>query len=574
MRNGFCIAGVFSLGCMLAGCGLQKPSPFDPNMMQRTERDDAAQTTAPPMPPLPTGLEPISTTEPASQALAVPSTGQAISQNQIAPLQLQDIIQRSVANSAEVRVAGYDPAVAETKVLQAQGAFDPIFFTNASFQYGDQKTAGQAIVNPQNPLKTEIIDVQRSDQAVLEPGVKQLLPNGGQASISYQGSYNRYDPRLYTLNDYWENTLKFELTQPLLRDFGRDVTYAKLTVARYDQRVSLLDFRKTLEDNVEKLEEDYWQLSEAQKDVEVQEKLLQTTRDTADVLFKQFVQGEGGISRVQTSQAAASMRAREAALIGYRQRIRDLSTDIKRRMNDPEFPVDGPVVIVPASDPTTDAIHFDPKEMIDTALANRLELGQQELRISAADVQVLSAKNGLLPQLNMKLDAGVQSLGQHEWSAFNGVVDEGHFPASVGFELEIPIGNVKARGAWREALLEREQAIEQYRNLISQVSEDVTVAYNDVISSWQAIASRRAARYASADELEVLDQQQAAGVQLTPTFVQLKLDSQDRLAEAERQETLAVSNYNIAIAHLEKAKGTLLRYNNVLLAEQPLAITH
>jgi outer membrane protein len=87
------------------------------------------------------------------------------------------------------------------------------------------------------------------------------------------------------------------------------------------------------------------------------------------------------------------------------------------------------------------------------------------------------------------------------------------------------------------------------------------------------MASRRAARFASADELETLDQQQAAGEKLTPTFVQLKLDSQDRLAEAERQESLAISNYNIAIAHLEKAKGTLLRYNNVLLAEQPAMLT-
>jgi outer membrane protein len=571
MRNGMCIAGLIWFGCMLAGCGLQKPSPFDPNMLQRPEQEDAAQVNAPAMPPLPTGLEPISTTEPSpSQALAVPSTGQAISPDQTAPMQLQEIIQRSVANSAEVKVAGFDPAVAETKVVQAQGAFDPIFFTNATFQYGDSKTGGQAIVNPQNPLKTEIIDVQRSDQASIEPGIKQLLPDGGEASISYEGSYNRYDPRLFSLNDYWENTLKFELTQPLLRDFGRDVTYAKLTIARYDQRVSLLDFRKTLEENVQKIEEDYWQLAEAQRDELVQEKLLDTTRDTADMLFKQFVQGEGGVTRVQTSQAAATMRAREAALIGYRQRIRDLSTDLKRRMNDPEFTVDGPIVILPASDPTTDAIHFDPKEMIDTALANRLELGQQQLRISSADVQVLSAKNSMLPKLNMKLDAGLQSLGQHEWEAFNGLSQEGHFPTSLGLQLEIPIGNREARGLYRQTLLQREQAIEQYNNLVSQVSEDVTVAYNDVISSWESIASRRAARFASADELEALDQQEAAGEKLTPTFVQLKLDSQDRLAEAERQEALAISNYNIAIAHLEKAKGTLLRYNNVLLAEQPL----
>ncbi|HEX4124165.1 MAG TPA: TolC family protein, partial [Tepidisphaeraceae bacterium] len=419
MRKVVCLAGVFGLACMVGGCGIQKPGPFDPEMLQRPEQEDAAQIAPPPMPPLPTTLAPYSATQPAQ----VPTTGVAISESQTAALSLQEVIQRSVANSDEVKVAGYDPAVAETKVLEAQGAFDPIFFTNASYQHGDQKTGGQAIVNPQNALQTEIIDVQRSDQATLEPGVKQLLPNGGQASISYQGSYNRYDPRLYTLNDYWENTLKFELTQPLLRNFGKDVNYAKITVARYDQRVSMLDFRKTLEDNVEKIEEDYWQLFEAEKDVKVQEALLDTTRNTADVLFKRFEQGED-VSRVQTSQAAASMRAREAALIGYRQRVRDLSTDIKRRMNDPEFPVDGDIVILPASDPTTDAIHFDPKELIDTALANRLELGQQELRIDSADVQVLTAKNGLLPDVEMKVDAGVQSLGQHEWAAFNGVTDD------------------------------------------------------------------------------------------------------------------------------------------------------
>jgi len=31
-----------------------------------------------------------------------------------------------------------------------------------------------------------------------------------------------------------------------------------------------------------------------------------------------------------------------------------------------------------------------------------------------------------------------------------------------------------------------------------------------------------------------------------------------------------VSNYNIALAALERAKGTLLRYNNVLMEEAPL----
>ena len=60
-----------------------------------------------------------------------------------------------------------------------------------------------------------------------------------------------------------------------------------------------------------------------------------------------------------------------------------------------------------------------------------------------------------------------------------------------------------------------------------------------------------------------------AGEALTPTFVQLKLDQQAELADAAIRESTAISDYNFAIARLEQAKGTLLRYNNILLEEGP-----
>jgi len=50
--------------------------------------------------------------------------------------------------------------------------------------------------------------------------------------------------------------------------------------------------------------------------------------------------------------------------------------------------------------------------------------------------------------------------------------------------------------------------------------------------------------------------------------VQLMLARQEVLAQTERQEAAAISNYNIAISRLELSKGTLLRYNNVLIEEE------
>ena len=53
-------------------------------------------------------------------------------------------------------------------------------------------------------------------------------------------------------------------------------------------------------------------------------------------------------------------------------------------MNDPNFPVAGEAVIMPLEMPTEHKIEFTKSEQIHVALANRLELGQQQLRIEDA----------------------------------------------------------------------------------------------------------------------------------------------------------------------------------------------
>ena len=52
-----------------------------------------------------------------------------------------------------------------------------------------------------------------------------------------------------------------------------------------------------------------------------------------------------------------------------------------------------------------------------------------------------------------------------------------------------------------------------------------------------------------------------------------QLELQAELAQNESREAEAMSNYMIAISELERAKGTLLRYNNIIMEESPLDST-
>jgi len=145
-----------------------------------------------------------------------------------------------------------------------------------------------------------------------------------------------------------------------------------------------------------------------------------------------------------------------------------------------------------------------------------------------------------------------------------------HLDFTVGFQFEVPIGNRAARAIWRRAQLQRMQAIDQYRALIDQVALDVRTALRQVNTTWEERVGSRNARFAAADALAAVEEREKANEALTPDFVNRKLDLQSQLAQAEQREAQADSDYMIALSDLERAKGSLLRYNNVIMQESPL----
>ena len=181
-----------------------------------------------------------------------------------------------------------------------------------------------------------------------------------------------------------------------------------------------------------------------------------------------------------------------------------------------------------------------------------------------------SQKNNLLPQLNFQGSVTSDGVAHYLDDSFSNQGDFNHIGWAAGLQFQFPLGNRAARAIWQRALLQRQQAIESYGSLISQVVLDVKDAALDIDASWQELVADRRARFANEKTLEGLQKQQEAAVDLTPEFVQLKLQTQDQLAQSEEAEHQALYNYNFAIATMEKAKGSILRYNNVILERQQL----
>jgi outer membrane protein TolC len=565
-RLAICGAAVLGALAMTSGCAEPMPT-FRPHQMQGLER---AASTAVPVPrrrQMPTTLPSSApTTRPVAGALGGPP-GQGQEENFVR-LTLREVIQRAVLNNPDIRVAGYEPAIDESRVVEAEAAFDPAYF--ASLQNQQQfilspSASNNNVIDPFNPTGF------RTQQ--FRTGFRQQLETGGQVEISYGTQRVR---RLNTpsfgasdINPYYVNDVEVRLQQPLLRDFGAEVNRARLSIARNNQRVSLLEFRKTLEEQLNDLETAYWRLVEAQRQVQIQEELLDRSYETTRILQERLEAG-ADVNRAQLQLAAQATQGRIADLIRARARLRDLSDTVKRRMNDPDLPVLGNTVILPATDPMIDQIMFDFPDLIDAAYSYRFDLAQQQLRIDSSGIAERVAEKNLLPALNLQLQASFQGAGEEFADAFDAQLGFGNRNYTLGFDFEMPIGNRAARAVFRRAQLQRLQAIEQYRALLNTINEEVQVGYRDVVTSYEEILQRHTQVLVAGDSLEALLERERQGVEaLSPAYIQTKLNAQENLAQAQSAEALAISNYNIAIAHLERSKGTLLRYDNVLMEEAP-----
>lgn len=559
----------------VTGCA-SKEETFDPRGLGNNERAASKEFVPAKLKPLPTTLQ--------SQYLPdengnfnpnapkeAPVKEPLVPANKVVRLGLREVTQRAVMHNLAVRVSGYQPAIDESRVTEAEARFDPEAFANVTF-IADRSGVSRQINSP------------NSDQLQFETGLRQLLPSGGQVQLSYKPTrVNLIDEPTAGAgtNSYWASEIKLELTQPLLQNFGNDVNQARIVINRFNQRISILDFRKDLEDTISKIEEGYWRLYQAQRTQAILEALLQRTIDTADIVSKRFGQD---VTLEQISTSVSRVESARADLIRARQRVKDLSDELKSLMNDPDYPIASETLVLTSDEPLLSPITFDFVDSVNTALINRFDLAQQQIRIESAGVSLNVAKNNKLPQLNVVGSIGTVGGGQRsggtglaprvENSSWSNAVDENFngdadLNWSLGLQFTQKLSNREANSIYRRAQLQRQQAITSYQQLIEQASFEVKTATRDVETNWQAIGQTRAAKFAAAKALDVVvDRETNGGQALSPDFIERKLQRQQELANAEQAEAEAAALYNIALSKLEQRKGTLLRYNNVILDEK------
>lgn len=466
-------------------------------------------------------------------------------------LSLEEAILRALANSLDIRVVSYDPAIAREEMTKAAAAFDTTLFGSLERIHSESRQA--------NGFAGSL-----SQQRNFAVGLRKRSTLGTECSLTYAMTRSWDNSSFLKLvNSYYEPSLTLQVTQPLLRNAWPGFNLAQLRVATVNAKISDEQFRDKVEEVITQVISLYWTLSQSRQSLEIQQRLLEQTRETYGITLSRYQVDATGAT---ISQIQASVKIREAAMILARKNILDVQQSLARLINDPQINALTDYEVVPTTPMITELVEIDPADQMVAALAHNPQLEQARLGIAAAEINVDVARNQTLPKVDLTASAGIQELAATPGTAQRRLGNLDYTSFSIGLSAEYPIGNRERMANLRQRKYERTQAIVSLQNAADQIAVTILERARQVRSAHQQIVAQRAAVKASQAQLWALRAIEKDRGRLTPEFLQLKLSVQQTLANSEQAQLQATVDYNNALVDLARATGTTLELHRVQIA--------
>jgi outer membrane protein TolC len=486
-------------------------------------------------------------------------------------LSLQQAIQLTLQNVLDLDVAAYNLEEAKFGILAARGAFDP----------GLEVDLGLTDTNAATASRVQAPETKTAYGNAFLTG---LLPYGTTYSLGFQNT--RRDSVILgftTINPTLSSNLALNVTQPLLRNFGRTVNERLVVQARLGRDTSAYSFVTAVQTAIQTADSAYWDLVYAVENLTAKQEALKIAKDLNRITrIKIDVGAAAPIDIVQTEVTIAQ---REQDIITAEGLIGDAQDRLRRLLNVQTIP-DWNRPIVPTDRPTKNQLRepFSPdvNQGFETALRTRPEIRQALLMIESKKVTLAYQKNQLFPRLDLSAGYGVSGLGartlvtnpdgttdQLNYSDALNQIGRGDYPAwNVGIVFAVPIGNRAARGNAAIASADLELARTNFAIAKANLNVEVRAASRGLDTGFRTVQAAAKARELAERNLDAEKKKYENGMSTTFQVASVAND----LTTAVTAELQAIANYLKDITTWHKAVGDLLPQRNVVLTGLPVSL--
>jgi outer membrane protein len=592
--------------------------PGQPVVPGVTSPPQAPIPTPSPSPESPTIEEPAEPVFPSAEQKPLPPmpnlTRLGVTTDNTLTLSLNDAVKRALENNSDIEIARDDVRFAETQLRSLQGIYDPVL----SFMPQIDKRI--------TPQQSSLGGSGRSGTTTnttysLNPSLNKAFElGGGNYTLNFANSHTNTSSTFSFINPFYSSNLSLTFTQPLLRNRSIDNNRRQIRIQKKRLEQSDADFRLRTIDVITRVQQAYWELGFTLRDQQNQLANLNLSRENLRRVEAQIAVGtQAPLARAEVQTELAN---RESALLVAVQNVSIAENNLKQLIIKDPTALEWTAQITPTDTPKFDATPVNLNDALKEARENRPELRRLRLQNDINQIDLKYFKNQTRPQIDIQSTLATTGLAGKDVSGaplvgtllplINGdpntnasafllqqirdiqlqagfplatvplFPSQGGPPAdliggygkdlsnlfsfktrniTVGVAFQIPLRNRTAEANLAGARIQKEQLDASLRSQDQIIEVDVRNAAQAVETSRQRVLAAREAR-ANA-EMQLEGEQRLYQVGRSTTF--LLFQRENALTNARAAELRAETDYNKALADLQRATSTTLRANNVIV---------
>jgi outer membrane protein len=460
-------------------------------------------------------------------------------------------------------------------------SFDPIVTGSLQFDHASQQSASSFS-----------IPVTAQNTTTSNFSYQQGFSWGTNMSVGFNNSRFTTNNPFQTLSPLLNSSFRFTVSQRLLSGFGFLPNTRFIRIAKNNREISDVAFRLQVITTVNQIQNIYWDLVNAYENVKVQQESLALADKTLSDNKKQVEIGT--LAPIEVVRAESVVATDRQSLIVAQTNLELQQLLIKnalsRSLTDPVLmeaaviPTD--TMKIPASEQVVPT-----QDLVNDALSHRAELAESRIDLTNRDITNKSARNALLPSLDLFAYYGGSGLGGAQnpanicppppatqfgctppgsvvppgsyGSTLNQLIDSTAPDKGVGLQLTIPLRNRSAQADQVRSELEYRQAQMRLQQLENQIRIEVRNAQFSVQQNRASVESARAAVELGRQSLDAEQKKYALGASTTTLVLQAQRD----LAQAQSNLVTAMSSYEKSRVELDRAIGLTLDHNGIVLAD-------
>ena len=488
----------------------------------------------------------------------------------VLPITVNDVIRLMLGSNLDVTLNRFTPLANRYLMQTLFQPFEPTLSISGQVSRSTTPTASQL------QGATSLTQLAHQYSAVYS----QTLQAGTNLGVSLRMSRSSSNSQFNTLNPSYYGSLTYSITQPLLRNFGRDINAAPIRIAKNTTNMSEIDFELQTIDLVTAAQQLYWDLVYQRDDIKVHKESLDLAEKTLADNRRQVQIGT--MARIEVVQAESEVAQRQEQMVTTTYAADQTQDRVKTfitNLGDPALllaqinPIDPPRRPDPADImPIEDAIR--------SALESRPELRQIDLLLKNGDINMQYAKNQLLPNLAVGASytqsgvGGVQTQlgGANIQSVIRGGLADAfgqmfgfNFTGyGAGFTLSIPLSTKAEQAQYTKALTDKQTVQARKTKLVQQIALEVRTAQSQVEMNRARITAAEKALELANLQLEAEQKKFQLGI----SQLRFVLEEQRTVSLAQETQIQALVNYAKSLVDYDKAVGRTLRKNNIEIEKQ------